>query len=112
MTMQVWISEESPTRCAVCAALDGTRVPVGADFPYGPPPIHPGCKCRIEIEADSPYASYELTTTSNDPEYEQYSVTRHDSRDAADRERAAFDAMRRHSANAWRGRRARHTRHP
>lgn len=33
--------------CEDCDALDGMVVDIGGDFPDGPPPLHPNCRCTV-----------------------------------------------------------------
>jgi hypothetical protein len=57
-----WVTRRDGKACAVCAAMNGRRVPAGERFanPHGPgiprrlwagfqglPPTHPNCRCRV-----------------------------------------------------------------
>jgi len=47
--IQVWNVSWCKGTCATCASLDGTWRPLGWQFPYGPPTLHPNCGCYIDL---------------------------------------------------------------
>jgi len=51
---QRWRAQPDATD-AVCVALDGVMVPLGADFGggYSRPPVHPRCRCDLELVPDA-----------------------------------------------------------
>ncbi|WP_435110145.1 phage minor head protein [Nocardiopsis synnemataformans] len=61
-----WVTRRDGKACAICAAMNGKRVPAGEKFanPHGPgiprrlwagfqglPPTHPSCRCRVIVRA-------------------------------------------------------------
>lgn len=49
-----WSVNIDDRTCDICAPLDGERVLVTADFPWGDPPIHPNCRCTVLLTDDIP----------------------------------------------------------
>lgn len=49
-----WSVNVDDRLCDICAPLDGQRVLVTADFPWGDPPIHPNCRCTVLLTDDIP----------------------------------------------------------
>lgn len=49
-----WSVNIDDRTCDICAPLDGERVLVTAEFPWGDPPIHPNCRCTILLTDDIP----------------------------------------------------------
>ncbi|MFZ9960555.1 MAG: phage minor head protein [Candidatus Limnocylindrus sp.] len=45
----VWLWEAvlDPRTCPICRPLDGTRAASPEEFPEGPPPLHPLCRCIV-----------------------------------------------------------------
>lgn len=44
-----WITAKDEKVCPVCSPLNKVRIPLGAVWPYGDPPIHPLCRCDLEF---------------------------------------------------------------
>jgi hypothetical protein len=42
-----WNAVLDPKTCPVCRPLHRTTAPSPADFPQGPPPLHPRCRCVV-----------------------------------------------------------------
>jgi SPP1 gp7 family putative phage head morphogenesis protein len=42
-----WEAILDPRTCPICRPLDGTTAPRPSDFPSGPPPLHPLCRCVV-----------------------------------------------------------------
>lgn len=52
--VKVWSSALDHRTCGPCRDLDGTEVPINADFPGGRTPgFHPLCRCLIEVRQAS-----------------------------------------------------------
>ncbi len=43
----IWNAILDPRTCPICYPLDGVTAPTPLDFPHGPPPIHPRCRCVL-----------------------------------------------------------------
>ena len=43
----IWNAILDPRTCPVCYPLDGVTAPTPLDFPQGPPPLHPRCRCVL-----------------------------------------------------------------
>lgn len=44
---QQWIA--SSDACEICLPFNETRVPLGQRFPAGDPPLHPNCRCDVQL---------------------------------------------------------------
>lgn len=42
-----WVTEFDA--CEICLPLDGETVGISADFPDGDPPLHPNCRCTLDM---------------------------------------------------------------
>ena len=42
-----WVAVLDPRTCPICRPLDGTTAPTPSQFPGGPPPRHPACRCIL-----------------------------------------------------------------
>jgi SPP1 gp7 family putative phage head morphogenesis protein len=49
-----WSVNADDRLCDICAPLDGQRVLVTAEWPWGDPPIHPNCRCTVLLTDDIP----------------------------------------------------------
>jgi SPP1 gp7 family putative phage head morphogenesis protein len=52
--VKVWSTEFDARTCDECSPLDGETVRVLDDFPWGDPPLHPNCRCTLNLGEPQP----------------------------------------------------------
>src|SRR5262249_51552093 len=44
----MWLAADADREGPLCQANEGVgEIPLGADWPNGPPPVHPNCRCAL-----------------------------------------------------------------
>jgi len=66
-----WSTNLDDRTCEECAPLDGERVGVTDDFPWGDPPIHPNCRCTVLLTDDIPEDLANMTVDELDAEIDR-----------------------------------------
>lgn len=46
--LKIWVTARDEKVCPVCGPNHGLTLPISSAWPWGDPPAHPRCRCRVE----------------------------------------------------------------
>lgn len=61
-TLKKWSVEKDGRECSICRPLgDLDPIPINASFPQGDPPVHPNCRCTVQLTDEIPQDLLDMT---------------------------------------------------